>query len=71
MLMTTPSTSTELRASQNHTRAELHITEYDNEVHRGSYELLVTSPAGRTLIATWSIRQACESDYYVYNIHTC
>ena len=66
-LSLTPSVSTEMRGSHDHTWAELHIAEFDPEVHGGSYELLVANPAGRTVVATWNIEQACES--YILLLH--
>ena len=29
--------------------------------YEGFYELLVTNPAGRTVVATWTVQPACES----------
>ena len=54
------SAGVEMRANHDHSWVELRVKEYVVEVGGGSYELLVTSPAGRTVVATWSVKQAGE-----------
>ena len=52
----------EMRSSHDNTWAELHVTGYN----QGYYELLVTNPAGRAVVATWTVQDACKSPVNMY-----
>ena len=60
-MLVTPSTNVEMRTSHANSWAELHVSGSTVEEYGGSYELLVTSPAGRTVVATWTVEEAGES----------
>lgn len=59
-IVLTSSTNVHIETNPDNTLTELHVTEYTTEVYGGSYELLVTSPPGRTVVATWSVEEAGE-----------
>lgn len=65
-MVLTPSDNIHIETNHDNTRTELHVTGYTTEVYGGSYELLVTSPPGRTVVATWSVEEAGEGWECVY-----
>ena len=39
----------------------LNVSSENSEDYEGFYELLVTNPAGETVVATWSVQPACKT----------
>lgn len=64
----TTSNNVDIVTNHDNTRTELHVTGYTTEMYGGSYELLVTSPPGRTVVATWTVEEAGESWECVYTV---
>jgi hypothetical protein len=56
-----PSLTVEMRTRHDKTWAMLNVSSDSSEGYRGFYELLVTNPAGRTVVATWTVQPACKT----------
>ena len=56
-----PSLTVEMRTRHDRTWAMLNVSSDSSQGYRGFYELLVTNPAGRTVVATWTVQPACKT----------